>query len=222
MSCLETPSKCQAYLLPAARDYSNPATKSSLMCVESEGSKVNKTASCMNKAAAEELKDPKSPRNIFNLLQCTICMGCANPDDVPEDIKGEFNCSNVKPSGNWDGDWQKFVNDNGGSAGGGSGGFDWQQYTNGGGGGGSSSGGFDWQQYVNGGDDGSHSSSSSSSGSSSGGFDWQQYVPGGMQSSSAPEGEWDSYIPDWRSFIPNNQKHQGEDFDWHVYVEGFD
>ena len=60
MSCLEMPSKCQSYLVPAARDYSNPETKAALMCVE--GGTGNKTSGCMIGATEKELKDPKSPR----------------------------------------------------------------------------------------------------------------------------------------------------------------
>jgi len=80
-------------------------------------------------------------------------MECIDPDTVPSEILDKFNCSNVKPSGNWNGDWQQYVNDNGdgagGAASGGSaGGFGWQQYVNGGGKKGEQPEQYDWQQWV--------------------------------------------------------------------------
>ena len=44
-----------------------------------------------------------------------------------------------------------------------------------------------------------------------------------MEGSSAPPSDWEANVPDWRSFIPPADKDkEGDEFDWHVYVNGFD
>ncbi|GMI36798.1 hypothetical protein TeGR_g6142 [Tetraparma gracilis] len=236
MSCLEMPSLCQGYMVPAVRDYSNNVTKAALNCLESEGKNVTKSARCLEPAVRLEIdalaKDAEAKTNVFDLMQCAVCFNCIQADTVDEDVLATFNCSDVKPSGNWDGDWQKFVGGGGGGgdAGGGDAGagagFDYSKYMKGGAPGGDSGGGFDWEQYVTGGGD---------AGGSTGGYDWQQWLNGDGGGKKGKKGgddaayDWTVWLnpegssgaPDWRSFIPAEEKGKDAGFDWQQFIPGF-
>eukprot|EP00519_Triparma_laevis_P000354 CAMPEP_0182518772 /NCGR_PEP_ID=MMETSP1321-20130603/44748_1 /TAXON_ID=91990 /ORGANISM="Bolidomonas sp., Strain RCC1657" /LENGTH=431 /DNA_ID=CAMNT_0024726713 /DNA_START=17 /DNA_END=1312 /DNA_ORIENTATION=- len=192
MSCLEMPSMCQGYMIPAVRDFSNPSTKEALRCIESEGSNMTESASCLEPAVNEELDakeaDPNAKTNVFDLMQCAVCMHCIDNTTVDPDIMSEFNCSNVHPSGNWNGDWHQYVGPqaNGGGDSGYGGQPEQQQQPSGSGdsSSSSSSGGFDWSIYLpennepasdNKSDAGADAGAGAGAG---GGFDWTQFLPG--------------------------------------------
>ena len=145
MSCLEMPSKCQGYLLPAIMDYENRHTMSAIMCLESEGSDTTKSVSCLKHAVKKELKakkaDADATTHVFDIMQCMTCMHCIDKKAVPQEFKSQFDCSNVKPSGNWDGNWQQYAGGSGSS--GSSAEFDWKQYIPEG-----TGDQYDWHQYI--------------------------------------------------------------------------
>jgi hypothetical protein len=236
MSCLEMPSLCQGYMQPAVQDFSNENTKAAMGCIESEGSNFTKSAECLEPAVRAEMKalkkDPSATHNIFDLMQCAVCMKCIVPDTVSEDVGAAFNCSNVHPSGNWDGDWQKFLG-GGGDAGGSAGGFDYSQYMSDGGaagGAGGGAGGFDYSKYMTGG--------GASGGGGAGGFDWQQYVNGGSGGGAAGGDDAPAPAPaagyDWQQWMPGGAKDPSTSespkaaaadeaagaFDWEQYLPG--
>ena len=59
MACLEMPSMCQGYMVPAVSDFSNKKTTEALGCIESEGSNATKSAGCLEPAVEDEVSSSR-------------------------------------------------------------------------------------------------------------------------------------------------------------------